>query len=117
MSAHRWFGAACEPRQQGWAFTPLAMLGGTFQTRGPDGCSEEGARLASPGVAPLFSAYSPDPAEGARLQASLICPLAPSCSWWETESLLLSPRGLGRLCLSLKEGGSNGGGGGRGSVC
>ena len=71
-SAHRWLVADCEPRQQGWAFVPLAMLGGTFQTRGLEGCSEEGARLASPGVAPL-SAHLPDPAEGARLQASLIC--------------------------------------------
>ena len=24
--AHRWLGAACEPRQQGWVFAPLAML-------------------------------------------------------------------------------------------
>ena len=99
--AHRWLGAACEPRQQGWVFAPLAMLGGTFQTRGLDGRSEEGARLASPGVAPLSSAHLLDPAEGARLQASLICPLVPSCSWWETEPLLLNPRGLG--CLPFPE--------------
>ena len=54
-------------------------------------------------VALLSSAHLPDPAEGARLQASLICPLVPSCSWWETESLLLNLRGLG--CLPFPKAG------------
>lgn len=47
-SAHRWLVAACEPHQQGWAFVPLAMLGGTFRHGGPDGLQRR-ARLASPG--------------------------------------------------------------------
>lgn len=72
-SAHRWLVAACEPHQQGWAFVPLAMLGGTFRTRGPDGLRGEGPGLASPGVAPLSAHLLPDPLKGARLQASLIC--------------------------------------------
>lgn len=54
-------------------------------------------------VALLSSAHLPDPAEVARLQASLICPLLPSCSWWETESLLLNLRGLG--CLPFPKAG------------
>ena len=73
-SAHRWLGAACEPRQQGWAFAPLAMLGGTFQTRGLDVCSEEGARLASPGwpCSPLPTCLTPLKVPGFRPASSAL---------------------------------------------
>lgn len=114
-SAHRWLGAACKPRQQGWAFAPLAMLGGTFQTRGLDVCSEEGARLASPGwpCSPLPTCLTPLKVPGFRPASSALYCLHVLGG---KLSLCFSTCEALAACLSLKRGGSNRSGGGCGSI-
>ena len=63
-------------------------------------------------VALLSSAHLPDPAEGARLQASLICLHVLGGKL----SLCFSTCEALAACLSLKRGGSNRSGGGCGSI-
>ena len=63
------------PAVCGGGCSHLQMLGGTFQTRGPGGRSEEGDRLASPWDGTSLLCQSSDPARGAELRALRHLPL------------------------------------------